>query len=244
MQRIKCSEPLGCLEHTFRLCTEWSMLEDIELKVLFRDSTCKTYELGEVIYREGSACDGVFFVMKGLIGIRKADPGGDDTLLWLAGPGDTLAYRALLAGERHRNSAEVLKPVTGIHINRSLMMHLIQANSQFGISFLRRAARELGRIEERLHETITLKARARLAHLLLLFHGEHHSGDIKDGLTLELPVSRADLASLLGIRRESLSRLIRALESDGVARFEGRQVHLLKAQTLIDEYHLHAGSGM
>jgi len=244
MHRINCNEPLACLEHAFQRCEEWSMLNKIELDELARATKCKTFELGEVIYHEGSACDGVYYVIKGLIGVRKADPGGDDTLLWLASPGDTLAYRALLADEQHRDSAEVLKPVTAVHINRNLMMRLIQANSNFGIGFLRRVARELGRTEERLHETITLTARARLAHLLLLFHGEFHHSDLGNSLTLELPVSRADLASLLGIRRESLSRLIRTLESDGIARFEGRQVHLFRAQTLINEYQMQANLGM
>lgn len=244
MKRIQCHEPCTCLERAFAVCPEWAGLEAAELERLVQSVSCIRYDLGEVIYHEGAECQGVYFVIKGLIGVRKADPGGDDTLLWLAGSGDTLAYRALLAGERHRDSAEVLKPVTVCHIPSPVMMRMIRSNARLGVGFLQRAARELGRTEERLHETITLTARCRLAHLLLLFSGDLDLEEGDPSPVIELPISRSHLASLLGVRRESLSRLIRGLEEDGIAQFNGRHVRLLHARALLDEYRLESGASM
>jgi DNA-binding Lrp family transcriptional regulator len=45
---------------------------------------------------------------------------------------------------------------------------------------------------------------------------------------MELPLSRRDLASMIGTRHETLSRIISRLEEDGVARFSGRTVHVRK----------------
>ena len=54
-------------------------------------------------------------------------------------------------------------------------------------------------------------------------------------LTLQLPLSRKDVAAVLGARRESIARAIRALEDDGVATFRGRAVRVPDLDTLLDE---------
>ena len=49
---------------------------------------------------------------------------------------------------------------------------------------------------------------------------------------IELPVSRRDLASMIGTRHETISRIIGRLETDGIAYFSGRQVTIPNVETL------------
>ena len=51
-------------------------------------------------------------------------------------------------------------------------------------------------------------------------------------LTVELGISRVDLAALLGTVPETLSRTFRALQEDGVISARGRTVSLLDIQAL------------
>jgi CRP/FNR family transcriptional regulator len=55
---------------------------------------------------------------------------------------------------------------------------------------------------------------------------------------LDLPVSRQDLAALIGIAPESMSRTIRRLEEEQFAQFDGRRVHLGDLDRLFDEIEL------
>ncbi len=60
-------------------------------------------------------------------------------------------------------------------------------------------------------------------------------------MTLDLPLSRQDMAAMIGIRPESMSRTIRSFEDDKVAIFSGRQVHVPSLEALFDELTLSEG---
>ncbi len=64
----------------------------------------------------------------------------------------------------------------------------------------------------------------------------------EDGaLNLELPLSRQDMAAMIGIRPESMSRAIRSFEEDDIAHFSGRRVHVARIEDLIRELEHSAG---
>src|SRR5664280_282212 len=78
----------------------------------------------------------------------------------------------------------------------------------------------------------TLSNRHKLVHLLLVLvqrHGHQHTNGSQ---SIELPVSRRDLASMVGTRHETISRIIGRLETDGVAYFSGRQVTIPNVEAL------------
>ena len=65
---------------------------------------------------------------------------------------------------------------------------------------------------------------------------EHYGRIIDDGsLFLELELTRGDIASMLGIRAESLSRLIRKIESENLAHFSGNKITISNPDALIEE---------
>ena len=96
--------------------------------------------------------------------------------------------------------------------------------------------KDLEDAEDKLMKGMTLSVRARFAHLLLVLK-DRHTKAVKDNksLVLELPLARKDLAAMIGIRPETLSRAIRQLEEDGVAEFSGRTVRVADISCLINE---------
>ena len=65
---------------------------------------------------------------------------------------------------------------------------------------------------------------------------KHYGTVSRDGMVkLELPLSRRDLAAMVGARPESISRAIRRLEDDGIAEFSGRMVTIPEVGRLHEE---------
>ena len=96
-------------------------------------------------------------------------------------------------------------------------------------------ARDLGAAEERILQSVTLSVRAQFAHLLLVLK-DRYATSAKDGtFELELPLARQDLAAMIGIRPETMSRAIKQLEEDGVAYFSGRSVQVPDVKRLLRE---------
>lgn len=237
-KRLKKETPVAdCL---FRASAEWCDLDEVDLTTVEETAICSQYDTGDIIFYEGDAVEGVYFVKSGLVGVRKADLEGNSTLLKVAKPGDTLGYRPIAAGQPHRASAEVLKPSIICFIDKETVQRMIQGNPALGLNFLKRAAKELGDAEERFHESVTLTTRARFAHLLIIMQQQfgHPADDGSQQLTL--PLSRSDLAAMLGVRRESISRVIHELESMGITRITEREVVIPDPESLIREFHKQA----
>jgi len=223
----KCFDT-NCLLDDFPHNPEWCVLRDEELEAVITVALCGRFDEGEVIFEDSAVCEGVYYVKKGLVGIKKTDRLGNSTLIKLAYPGDTMGYRPFLAGENHRAGAQALAPTRICFIPATLMREFIDQNPALGLKFLKRAARSLGDAQDRFHEAVTLSVRARVAHLLFLLRDRYQREEPEsliirdDGVVeLKLPVSRTVLAQMLGVRRESISRGMSELQRSGLTQFHG-----------------------
>jgi CRP-like cAMP-binding protein len=226
---------IPCLTPQFTKGTEWSVLSQEEIQHFNDSAICKTYKEGEAIFYEEDVCKGLYLVKSGLVGVRKIDAEGSHVLLRLANPGDTLGYRPLLAGEKHRAGAEVLKAAAICFLPKITMRQLLISNPELGAGFLRRTAQALGAADDRFFKTVTLPARIRFIHLLMILR-ERCGQIVEDGsLSMELPLTRRDIASMLGIRAESLSRLVHEIEAEGLIHFSGSHVTVNNPDQLLEE---------
>jgi len=237
----EASEFGNCFTCQTRGRTEWCVLSDDELEVVNEGKVRREYLPGEVIFYEGDDCRGVHCVERGMIGVRKTDAQGNEVLLRINHPGDTIGYRSFLAGDEHNNSAEAMEPSVLCFIEGSTVRSLLQMNPNLGIRFLRHAANDLNAAEEKVLQSATLPVRARFAHLLVVLKERYGVAGKNGELDLELPLSRQDMAAMIGIRPESMSRTIRSLEEDNIAQFSGRRVHIPSLQSLVDELEIPEG---
>ena len=99
------------------------------------------------------------------------------------------------------------------------MSQFLSQNLELGQRFLRRLATELEAAEATRLCAIAMPLRARLASLLLELNGRFGA----EG-SLVLPLSRQEIASMLGTRPETITRNIRLLEKTGYVKFLGREV--------------------
>jgi len=225
----------NCFTCQTRDRTEWCALSDDELKLLDQGKMSREYLPGEVIYREGDPFTGVFCVESGLVGAWKVDAGGNEVLLRLSHPGDTVGYRSFLSGDDRHNTTEAMEPSIICFIATQTVRSLVDHNPTLGLRFLQHATRDLDAAEEKVLQNAALTVRARFAHLLLVLKDRYAVDDENDGLIMNLPLSRQDLAAMIGTRPESMSRAIRSLEDDNVAHFSGRRVHVPRVGILLQE---------
>jgi len=222
------SDAHACGECPVRQLTEFSELDEKELAILHRGRVSRSYLPGELLFFEGGEPEGVYAVIDGLVGIRKVDIAGNSVLLRLVHPGETMGYRAVLSSEAHRASGEAIQPTKVCFINKATVMQLIEARPAIAMRFISHAGRDLQAAEEKILHGATLSVRERFLNLLLMLRERYGALDEDGRLQVDLPMSRQDMAAMIGIRPESMSRIIRALEDEGVAEFSGRTVRLAR----------------
>jgi len=225
----------SCFGCQSRSRNEWSSLSGSDLDLLERAKTCNVYQPGQVVFYEGNACLGIHCIESGSIKLRKTGPKGDEVVVGLAGPGATLGYLAYFGGRGYTTTAEALTACRICFIDRAVVKTLLHGSPSVGLAFLRRLSDDVDRSEGERVRALSLPLRARAAHLLLVLKDRSASADDEGRLTIELPLSRRDLAAMLGTRPESLSRLIRDFATDGVAHFGPREVVVPDLDSLLDE---------
>lgn len=230
-------EGRGCVVCHVGRRSDWRDLDEAAREALEAGRRRREYGSGEVVFAQGERNDGVHCVSGGTVGIRRLNANGDSVLLGLAYPGDTIGYRSFLTGSEHKTSAEALGPSVVCHIDRATITALLDDNPAFGMRFLKRSIFELEHAHDTMFRQATLSNRHQLVHLLLVLvqrHGRRHANGSQ---SIDLPVSRRDLASMIGTRHETISRIIGRLETDGMARFSGRQVIIPSVEALAAEIH-------
>lgn len=233
----RCQPVLGvnCLECPMRQRNEWRVLAEEEVKLLAQARKSRRYHAGEAIFMAGEPSYGIYCIVEGAAAMRQIDTEGNTVLLQISYPGDTLGYRGLLLEERRRFSAEALGPSRICFIDQQVVKMLMARNPALGLQFLRRINNDLDDAHNKLVQNATLSNRSKFVHLLVNLMNRHGRPAPDGSHVINLPISRRDMASMIGARHETLSRIIGRLEEDGVACFSGRTVCVNRPHSLMKE---------
>jgi len=217
---------MAMIQKNFSTMPEWEALTGTDRRSLSRVSSQRRYQPGQTIFHQDDACRGVYLMLKGLVSLHRRGADGSVVTLRLARQGDILGYRPILAAQPHMASADVVKACAISFFPTSHVKDILSTNKDFGMALLRREARELGEAEVHFQETVTQQLRSRLLNLLLGLNGHYGTEQPGGDILIELPISRQEMASMLGVRVETLSREIRHLTDDGLVKFSGHRAWL------------------
>ena len=195
-------------------------------------SHSRVYEAGHSLFEQGDEFTGVYRLESGLVGIRKVDEEGSSMLIHLVQPGDFIGYGPLLISGEHQCCAEVLQPSRIAFIDAATMRALVRDEASVSRTLLVQASRELSALDEKYLQMATRQAHARLAGLLAMLAGRCAQPVRSGRCTFELPILNRELAELIGIRPETLSRAIAQLRTMGLAQVSGRTVTLPNVASL------------
>lgn len=212
-----------CGECAFYQGSVWRPVDSAGLSVLKRGFRRKDLTAEQVLYAQDDEKRGVFCVSAGLIAVRTHHSDGTSTLIKLAYPGDIIGYRSFLANARHKTEARALVPSRVCIVAHRDVSHVIRANPAVLQQIAERCVTEIDSNHARIIAASVRSNRDRLRDLLLQLMERHGHRD-GDRLCMHLPLSRTDLADLIGVRSETMSRLFRQLKDDGTLTVSGRKI--------------------
>lgn len=221
-------EPLAACRHCHLFPAScWNVLDSGDHGLLDTYRVESRLSPGQVLFEEHAPCHGLHCVESGLLALRKSDEHGNGVILRLAHPGETLGFPAFFGRMAYTASAEALRETRICFFPARLVQDILARNPSLRDEFCRLLAQELVQYGEARLRVATRTLERRLQDLLLqLLPGCGEVGPCGTRARLELPLSRRDLAAMLGVRPETVARAARQLGELGLARFEGRQVDI------------------
>lgn len=194
--------------------------------------TTRVYETGERLFCQNDEPLGLFCLQSGHVLLWHIDAFGYKTSFRVVGPGELIGYRSVLGEDNHAATAEALTTCHACFYPRTEIESLIRMDYGFARQMFRLLALDRGPPDALLLRGQHLSARVRLVYLLLVLKDQY--GHIEDDgrIVFDLPLSRADIGTLIGARPETVARAIKELQTDGVAYFHNRRVEVPEARIL------------
>src|SRR5690554_5433495 len=205
-------------------------LDEEEFNRLNFEKTCSIYKKGSVIYREGSRLTGFFCVTRGILKIIKTGIDGKEQIIRFAKKGEIIAYRSLLSQELACTTAKVIEEAVLCHIPYQTLLFLIKSNWQFSHHMLQIVCRELREANDYITDIAQKTVRERLAEVLLLLK---ENFELDNENTLQISLTREELANMVGTATESVIRLLSEFKQDNLIEIHGRKIRLLNIPKLI-----------
>lgn len=179
-------------------------------------------ERGETLYRQGEKADRLYWIRSGAMKSSRASSCIPEsaTGLWLQG--DLVGLDALSTGRR----TDTLTALTSCELGVMPMSSLIeQAGGDRGLmaALLSLLSREILRHEEHMLMIGRASSQQRVALFLIGLMTRTGVGAGPDA-TVDLYMTREEIAAFLGLRMETVTRRLRELHHSGVIALSGRRV--------------------
>ncbi|HIY85766.1 MAG TPA: Crp/Fnr family transcriptional regulator [Candidatus Yaniella excrementavium] len=186
---------------------------------------------GELVHGAGERTGKMFVVHTGEIKLSRTLPSGRKQLLRVARPGETLGEHAFLTGNSTLEEAEARSQTRLCVFVHDDLTKLIDQYPNIAHRMLRTLGDRLAHTEHRLtlsSQSVDVRIADYLLQQPLIRRGPVTNGIMR----VQLPLSKKDIASLLGTTPESLSRALSRLRNKGFLTVDDDIVSLLQPDEL------------
>jgi CRP/FNR family transcriptional regulator len=165
--------------------------------------------------------------------VFKSTPGGKEIILEIFGPGDPLGAVAVYENRALPASAMALEPSVCLAIARHDFFRLLEEHPPLMRGLLSGMTLRLVELTRRLAETAGTRAEARFARLFLRL-ADRMGVARQDSVFIPMPLTRQELADLIGTTIETSIRIMSRWQKDDIVRTE-KAGFVLVARTTLEE---------
>ena len=198
------------------------------LLALIVDRKPHTVPRRQIIYAEGDEPTRLYYVQAGRVKISKTTAAGKELITGFYQTGEFFGYKALLEGAVYYDSAVAVEDSTLLYIPADDFAQLLR-NPEVSQQLVRLLAGRKREREEQLLDMAYNSLRRRVANALLGFYDHAKPNEAADAL---IQLSRDDLAAVVGIAPESLSRTLSEFRHDGLLEVTPKGIRLLQPDKL------------
>jgi len=187
---------------------------------------------GDFVFSEGDPGDTLIIVNRGSLKIHTETRDGREQILYLLQEGEFIGDLNLLKSTAFSFSGTALEDTHLCMIRKPDFDTLLRQNPEIGLKVLAYAHERIIGLET-LVQTLTLKdADTRLA-VLLRSLAEKNGTPALPASEFSLPLSREDMAAAIGLTRETISRKLSLLSSEGIIALpSARRIRILDMEAL------------
>jgi CRP/FNR family cyclic AMP-dependent transcriptional regulator len=200
-------------------------LPDPATKALRRSSTARGYRAGELVFSPSRNPTHVYVLEDGVVRLFRLTPTGAEFTLRYVRPGELFGEMSVVSDRPREGFAQARVASKILHIPRTAFVATLRAYNPVIYSVAKKIAGQVIDFQSRAEDLVFLDARRRLARFLLNVAKEYGQRD-GEGVTVRLSLTHAEIASVLGTSRQTVTLHLAELSSAGLIMRRARQLEV------------------
>jgi CRP-like cAMP-binding protein len=196
---------------------------DEELEKLLVISKEKTYPKDAVIFQKGDLGNFFFLICSGRVKVIIETEEGKEGILSILYPTEFFGEMSLLDGEPRSATVVALEETRVIIIERNDFLILLYKHPELALKILKTLSLRLRKANRQIETLMFLDAPGKVARLLIDI-AQERGKKINNEILIDLEFTRQELGNLIGVSRETTTRILKSFEEDGILSIERNQV--------------------
>lgn len=212
-----------------RRCYLFSGLEDAQFNEVLEHASTVDLLQGQILFNQGDAANAFYWVADGVIRLYRASPQGDEKVIELAGPNRLFAEAVLFMGGQFPVNAAAQVPSRLIAFDGRTFKEWLTKDARRCFLLMAGMSSRLHKLVNEIDRLTLMKGSDRLLQYLL----DHSDPDDSGRQKVEWEAPKQVIASRIGVKPETLSRLLHKLSDQGCIELDGNALYIKDAARLI-----------
>lgn len=186
----------------------------------------RCYPKDAYIFHAGDPPDALHIVWMGQVKLLRHSEEGRDVVLDVIGPGHMFGEMAVFDGAPYSSSAQAMEDVAVVAISRPDFFRLLERYPSVSLAVISELSRRLRSASDLVHSLAVERVERRIARMLLKLAASTAQRS-QNGLVIDLPLTRQDIADMTGTTVETAIRVMSRFRRQGLITTERGRVVVL-----------------
>jgi CRP/FNR family transcriptional regulator len=203
----------------------FEFLEAEELDRLYSLCTTESFAKGEYVFLECDQPRNLYVAVKGEVKLLKQTEDGRETIVEMAYPGEIFGEEAIFDGQPYPMTAQALSDVELLSISRTDFFTFLRDNPDLALEIITELGTRLREAQNTIRALAMERVEWRIARVLLML--SRKAGIVEaDGVSIDLPLTRQDIADMAATTVETTIRVLSNFKKMGLVETEKGKIIL------------------
>ncbi|MEW6677885.1 MAG: Crp/Fnr family transcriptional regulator [Pseudomonadota bacterium] len=220
----------GSLEmQGLRRCYLFSGLEEGQFAEILEHASIVDLPQGQILFSQGDPAQAFYWVAEGVMRLYRASPQGDEKVIELVGANRLFAEAVLFMGGQYPVNAAAQVPTRLVAFDGRSFKSWLTRDAQRCFLLMAGMSARLHKLVNEIDHLTLMKGADRLLQYLL----DHSDPDDSGRQKVEWEAPKQVIASRIGVKPETLSRLLHKLSDQGCIELDSNSVYIKDSARLM-----------
>lgn len=190
-------------------------LAAVDLDDVLSQAVSRRYAAGGIVFEQGQSAEHFYVLLHGRLRVTQVTAEGQQIVVRMVSPGDLFGIAKALRRGDYPGTASAVLESTALAWPMSAWSDILGAHPAFAVNAMQVMGERLQEAQSRVREISTEVVERRVGHAVLRLASQSGYPE-KDGIRIDFPISKQDIAEMTGTTLHTVSRILSIWEEAGL----------------------------